>query len=259
MTLPLPSSSPFPNPASPAADLNTVALLSRLARRRPGLLAVLVLLVGACVGWVCVQDHVSLGDVKQVQAVFAARYAAHPVGVTLLYMATFICLTALCLPGAALLLVMAGASFGLIGGTLVALLASTVGATLTLLASRHLFRRSVEARFTDRLQVINAGLQREGAFYLLSLRLLPVIPFVPVNLLCGVTRMSTWSFFWVSLLGMLPGTAAYVNAGVQVGRIDSLDKVFTPGMLGALVVLAAMPWSARWALKRWQQRARPKA
>lgn len=249
----------YSDPTLPAAKVSTVALLVRLVRRRPLVAAVLTLLVSACIGWACVQQQISLGDVKQVQAAFAARYAAHPVTVTLLYVATFTCLTALCLPGAALLLLMAGASFGLVWGTVVALLASTVGATLTLLASRHLFRRAIEARFADRLAMVNAGLQREGGFYLLSLRLLPVIPFVPVNLLCGVTRMSAWSFFWVSLLGMLPGTAAYVNAGVQVGRIDSLDMIFTPAMFGALVVLAGMPWAARWALSLWRRWSGQKA
>lgn len=254
-----PASSPSPVLALPAANVSAAALLISMARKRPCLIAALVLLGSACFWWVCVQEQISLGSVKQVQAVFAAQYAARPVAVTLLYAATFTGLTALCLPGAALLLLMAGASFGLVWGTAVALLASTAGATLTLLASRHLFRRATEAHFADRLQVINAGLQREGIFYLMSLRLLPVIPFVPVNLLCGVTRMSAWSFFWVSFLGMLPGTAAYVNAGVQVGRIDSLDMIFTPGMFGALVVLATLPWGIRWILERWRQQSGKKA
>ncbi len=159
---------------------------------------------------------------QSAQAAFLAYYAAYPVLVGLGYFAVFTLMTALCLPGAAPLMLLGGASFGLAWGSVLATLASTTGASLTMLAARHLLRQRVESRFAERLDRLNQGLQRQGPLYLLSLRLLPVIPFVPLNLASGLTRLPLWTFFWVSALGMLPGTALYVLAGTQVHRVADL-------------------------------------
>lgn len=203
----------------------------------------------ACLWLLSMQQYMTLAELKQAQAAFAEQHQAQPVQTTLLYFAGFTLLTALCLPGASVLMLVAGASFGLVWGSVVAVLASTAGATLTMLASRHLLRSRMEARYSRRLGEVNRGLENGGALYLLSLRLLPVIPFVPLNLLCGLTRLPLAVFFMASLVGMLPGTVVYVNAGVQLGALGSVGDVFTPGLLGALLLLGLLPLATQAALR----------
>lgn len=186
----------------------------------------------------------SLSNVKLAQKAFAGWYAQEPLMVTLLYAGVFTLLTALCLPGAAVLMLMAGASFGLAWGTVVATLASTLGATLTMLAMRHGLNAWAQVRFATRLEQLNDGLGREGAYYLLSLRLLPVIPFVPLNLLSGFTKLHPWTFFWISALGMLPGTALYVNVGVSLSEVESLETLFSGEVFVAIMALGLLPLAA---------------
>lgn len=218
-------------------------------RMRHSLFIVVVLAVLgvalACLWKTGLYQHVSLTDLKEAQTAFAAHHAAQPVMTTLLYFACFTLLTACCLPGAAVLMLVAGASFGLVWGSAVAVMASAVGATLTLLASRHLLRSRIEARYGNMLATVNEGLADGGALYLLSMRLLPVIPFVPLNLLCGLTRLPLPMFFVTSLIGMLPATAVYVNAGVQLGTVGSLGDLLTPNLFGALVLLGLLPLATR--------------
>jgi uncharacterized membrane protein YdjX (TVP38/TMEM64 family) len=122
-----------------------------------------------------------------------------------------------------------GALFGFWPALVVVSFASTIGATLAFWVSRFLLRDSVQARFGDRLRAVNAGIEKEGAFYLFSLRLVPIFPFFVINLVMGLTPMRTVTFCWVSQVGMLPGTAVYVNAGTQLGRIESLAGILAPG------------------------------
>ena len=191
-------------------------------------------------------DHYfSLAFIKQSQAEFIQRYQGHPVLVTLAFFVVYVTITALSLPGAAIMTLASGASFGLVWGTLVVSFASTLGATLAMLAARTLLRDSIERRFAKRLAEVNKGVAQEGAFYLFSLRLLPVIPFFALNLLMGLTSMKTWTFFWVSQLGMFAGTAAYVYAGTEIARIDSLRSILSPGLLGALALLGIFPLVAK--------------
>jgi pyruvate/2-oxoglutarate dehydrogenase complex dihydrolipoamide dehydrogenase (E3) component/membrane protein DedA with SNARE-associated domain len=153
----------------------------------------------------------------------------------------------------------AGASFGLWWGTLVVSLASTLGATLAMLAARYVLRDSIQTRFGRKLADVNRGIEREGAFYLFTLRLLPVIPFFALNLLMGLTRMKTWTYFWVSQVGMFAGTVAYVNAGTQLAKIDSLRGILSPALLGSFVLLGLLPLLLKKfldALKRRQVYAR---
>jgi len=168
-----------------------------------------------------------------IQDAFLAYFAAYPVLVGLGYFVVFALVTALCLPGAAALMLLGGASFGLAWGSVLATLASTTGASLTMLAARHLMRERVETRWASRLLTLNQGLQRHGLLYLLSLRLLPVVPFVPLNLASGLTRLPFWRFFWVSALGMLPGTALYVYAGTHVHRLAELPDWWAASGLAA--------------------------
>jgi len=183
----------------------------------------------------------SFDDVHGALAALQGYYLAYPLLSMLGFFALFTLLTACCLPGAAVLMLLAGASFGLVWGSVLAVLASTTGATLTMLASRHALRERVTARLGGRLQGLNHGLQRDGAVYMLSLRLLPVIPFVVLNLLSGLSCLPTRTFFWASALGMLPATVLYVNAGLQLAQVHSLDGLLSAPALGALAALGLLP------------------
>ena len=183
----------------------------------------------------------SLASIKESQQTFDSLYRAKPVLVTLVFFSIYVVITALCMPGAAILMLVAGASFGLAWGTMVVSLASTLGATLTMLLGRYVFQSSIEKRFSAKLADVNRGIESEGAFYLFTLRMLPLIPFFALNLLMGLTKMKTWTFFWVSQLGMLAGTVAYVNAGTEIAKIDSLAAILSPGLLASFVLLGLLP------------------
>ncbi|MBY0465609.1 MAG: FAD-dependent oxidoreductase, partial [Burkholderiales bacterium] len=185
--------------------------------------------------------YFSLAFVKDSQAQLAAMYGQRPLSVTLVFFAVYVLITALSLPGAAIMTLAAGAIFGLVWGTVVVSFASTLGATLAMLAARYVLQDSIQARFGRKLADVNKGIDKEGAFYLFTLRLLPVIPFFALNLLMGLTRMKTWTFFWVSQVGMFAGTVAYVNAGTQLAKIDSLRGILSPALLGSFVTLGLLP------------------
>ena len=206
-------------------------------------LAVIALLVLAVVAFFVfdLSRFFSLAYIKESQASFIAVYEQRPVMVTLVFFAVYVAITALSLPGAAIMTLASGASFGLVWGTIVVSFASTMGATLAMLAARTVLRDAIEKRFGKRLAEVNKGVDKEGAFYLFTLRLIPAIPFFALNLLMGLTRMKTWTFFWVSQVGMFAGTVAYVYAGTEIGKIDSLRSVLSPGLLGAFVLLGIFP------------------
>ena len=191
-------------------------------------------------------NHVlSLDYLKARLADFQELKAASPVAVAAAFFALYVLVTAASLPGAVFLTLGAGALFGLGEALLLASFASSLGATLAFLTARYLFRQSVEARFGDRLKTINDGLKKDGAFYLFTLRLLPVVPFFLINLLMGLTAFPVRTFYWVSQVGMLAGTAVYVNAGTQIAHIESLKDVASPGLLGSLIALGIFPWFVR--------------
>jgi pyruvate/2-oxoglutarate dehydrogenase complex dihydrolipoamide dehydrogenase (E3) component/uncharacterized membrane protein YdjX (TVP38/TMEM64 family) len=183
----------------------------------------------------------SLTFIKEQQSSFAALYDERPVFVTVVFFAIYVAITALSLPGAAIMTLAAGASFGLIWGTVVVSVASTLGATLAMLAARYLLRDSIQNRFGKKLAEVNKGIEKEGGFYLFTLRLVPLIPFFALNLLMGLTKMKTWTFFWVSQVGMFAGTVAYVNAGTEIAKIDSLRSILSPGLIGSFVLLGLLP------------------
>lgn len=165
-----------------------------------------------------------------------------------IFFAAYIAITSVSVPGAAVMNLVGGAVFGVFWGTLLASFASSLGATAAFLSSRFLFRDALRRRFGERLSAIDAGLQREGAFYLFGLRLLPVFPYVLVNLLMGLTPIRTRVFYAVSQLGMLPATLVYANAGTQIATIGSLAEVLSPGLIGSLVLLGIFPLLARYAV-----------
>lgn len=184
-----------------------------------------------------------------------ARRDAHPVVFAASYFLIYVVATALSVPGAAVLTLAGGALFGLLWGTVIVSFASTVGATGAFLVSRFLLHDYVQARFGEKLRTINEGIARDGAFYLFTLRLIPLLPFFLVNLLLGLTKMPVRTYFWVSQVGMLAGTLVYVNAGTQLARIDTPSGILSPEIIGAFTLLGLFPFLAR-ALGRWLQRRR---
>lgn len=189
--------------------------------------------------------YLSLDFFKSQQAAIDAYYQSHPWQTVGAFFAIYVVVTALSLPGAALMTLIAGALFGLVTGTVIVSFASSLGATLAFLASRFLLRDSVQAKFGDKLKAINTGVEKEGGFYLFTLRLVPAFPFFVINLVMGLTPIKTWTFYWVSQVGMLAGTIVFVNAGTQISKIDSLKGILTPEIIGSFLLLAVFPWIAK--------------
>jgi pyruvate/2-oxoglutarate dehydrogenase complex dihydrolipoamide dehydrogenase (E3) component/uncharacterized membrane protein YdjX (TVP38/TMEM64 family) len=196
----------------------------------------------------------SLEYIRGAREDFAALYQTHPLQVVGAFFAVYVAVTALSLPGAAIMTLLAGAIFGLWIGTLVVSFASSLGATLAMLVSRYMLRDSVKSKFGARLADIDKGIERDGAFYLFTLRLVPVFPFFVINLLMGLTAMKAATFYWVSQLGMLAGTLVYVNAGTQLAQIRSLQGILSPGLVGSFVLLGLFPLVARRIIDALQRR-----
>ncbi|WP_231727463.1 MULTISPECIES: FAD-dependent oxidoreductase [unclassified Sphingomonas] len=187
----------------------------------------------------------TLESLKRSQSEFAGYYERSPLTVIAVFFLVYVAVTGASLPGAAILTLAAGALFGLVLGTVIVSFASSIGATLAFLASRYLFRDLVRARFGDRLRAIDAGVARDGAFYLFTLRLVPAFPFFLVNLLMGLTTIRVGTFYLVSQAGMFAGTAVFVNAGTQLAAIESLAGIASPGLIASFVALGIFPWIAR--------------
>ena len=199
-------------------------------------------------------QYLSLDYLKASQATFNELYQAHQMIVIAAFMGVYIAVTALSLPGAAVLTLASGAMFGLVVGTVVVSFASTIGATLACIVSRYLLRDWVQGKFGDKLRTINAGIETEGAFYLFTLRLVPIFPFFVINLLMGLTRMRLSTFFWVSQIGMLAGTIVYVNAGRELAKIDSLAGILSPGLLISFAVLGLFPITVKKLLGAYKRK-----
>lgn len=187
----------------------------------------------------------TLDFIKQSQERFAELYKTQPALVIGSFFAIYVAVTALSLPGAAIMTLAGGAIFGLVVGTTIVSFASTLGATLAFWVARFALGESVQKKFGARLAEINKGVEKEGAFYLFTLRLVPLVPFFVINLLMGLTKMKTLTFFWVSQIGMFLGTIVFVNAGTQLAKIDSLKGILSPGLLGSFVLLGVFPIIAK--------------
>ncbi len=239
-----------------AQRLNSTKTITQgyvVSTRKIFLLVVLVAGIGAFFAF-DLGRFLSLDYLKLSQAAFADLYAQHPWQVAAAYFAIYVTATALSLPGAAIITLAGGAIFGLLWGTVIVSFASTIGATLAFLVSRFILRSTVESRFGQRLAEINRGVEKDGAFYLFTLRLIPVVPFFLINLLMGLTRMKAFTFYWVSQIGMLAGTLVYVNAGTQLARLDSLQGILSPALLGSFVLLGIFPLIARRIVEAVQKR-----
>ena len=190
-------------------------------------------------------SYLTLQGMKDSLDTFQSQIAQNPVLSMGVFFAIYVAVTALSLPGAAILTLAAGALFGLVQGLVIVSFASSVGATLAFLVSRFILRDTVRNKFKEKLKKIDEGVEKQGAFYLFTLRLVPVFPFFLINLLMGLTSLKTWTFYWVSQVGMLAGTAVYVNAGTQLAQIDSLSGIVSPGLIFSFVLLGIFPWIAK--------------
>ena len=190
-------------------------------------------------------SYLTLEGMKGSLDTFKSQIADNPVLSIGVFFAIYVAVTALSLPGAAILTLAAGALFGLVQGLVIVSFASSVGATLAFLVSRFILRDTVRNKFKEKLKKIDEGVEKQGAFYLFTLRLVPVFPFFLINLLMGLTSLKTWTFYWVSQIGMLAGTAVYVNAGTQLAQIDSLSGIVSPGLIFSFVLLGIFPWIAK--------------
>lgn len=198
----------------------------------------------------------SLDYLKASRDGFLSLYDHHPVLVLGTYFLIYVAVTALALPAATVVTLAGGALFGLWVGVVVVSFASTLGAALAFLISRYLLRDWVQQKFGDRLGRVNRGIEEEGAFYLFTLRLVPVFPFFVINTVIGLTPMRLFTYTWVSQLGMFPATVVYVNAGKELGRLDSLSGLLSPSLLIAFTLLGLFPLAARKLLGWYQQRRR---
>lgn len=196
-------------------------------------------------------------DLEQYLSVtfFQSLYEQNPIETALIFFCIYVAVTALSLPGAALMTLVAGVIFGLLHGTILVSFASTIGATLAFLLSRTLLHDWVQNHFASYLKTINKGIRQEGDFYLFTLRLIPAIPFFVINLVMGLTPMRVGRFFIVSQVGMLPGTLVYVGAGASLTQVEelSIKGVLQPEIIVAFVLLGIFPWLAKAAISRWQQ------
>jgi uncharacterized membrane protein YdjX (TVP38/TMEM64 family) len=211
------------------------------------LLAVIVILIGLFFIF-DLQQFFTLEYFQAQRAVLVDFYHAHPWQTALIFFAIYVIVTGLSLPGATLLTLIAGAIFGLLVGTIIVSFASTLGATLAFILARYLFKEAVQNRFKQQLVSINRGIEKDGAFYLFALRLVPAFPFFAINLAMALTPLKTWTFYWVSQIGMLAGTLVYVNAGMQLGQLESLSGILSPALLVSFALLGLFPLIAKKAL-----------
>ena len=206
-------------------------------------------------------SYLTLDSLKSQQAAFEAYYQENTALTLGAYFAAYVIATALSLPGATILTLAGGALFGLWVGIGMVSISSTVGATLAFLASRYIFGASVQSKYKDKLRTINQGIKEEGAFYLFSMRLMPIFPFFLINGLMGLTPMKVTTYFFASMLGMLPGTAVYVNAGTALAGINSLSDILSPSLIASFLALGIFPLVVKWLLKSFkaprQQRRGP--
>jgi len=204
-------------------------------------LVLLLLLAAALFIYFDLGRFLTLEYIKESQASFQQLYQQHRFSVIAVYMFVYIVVTALSLPGAAVMTLAGGGFFGLVSGTIIVSISSTIGATCACLASRFILRDWVQSKFGDKLSAINSGIEKEGAFYLFSLRLIPIFPFFVINLLMGLTKMPIVTYFWVSQVGMLPATIVYVNAGKELAKIESIAGIASPTLLISFALLGLFP------------------
>ena len=221
--------------------------------KKLSLLGLVILLVALFIA-LDLGRFLSLAYLKDSQSSFTTLFQDKPLTVGVTYFAIYLLVAAMSLPGAAILTLAGGAVFGFWWGLLLVSFASCLGATVSFLAARYLLRETLEQRFAKRLSDINRGIEKDGAFYLFTLRLIPVVPFFVINLVMGLTHMKTLTFYAVSQVGMLAGTAVYVNAGTQLAQLNSLRGILSPGLLLSFALLGLFPLAAKKVVDAVQRR-----
>jgi len=206
-------------------------------------IAILIVIVGLVVAVKVfrLDQYLTLSYLKGSLDTLKALYENHSLMVIAGYFVIYVLTNSLSLPGASLLGLAGGALFGFWTATLVVSFASTIGATLACLVSRFFLRDWIQSRFGDRIAKVNEGVEKEGAFYLFTLRLIPGFPFWMINLAMGLTKMSLFKFYWVSQIGMLPGTMVFVNAGTELAKIESVRGIFSPGLIISFALIGIFP------------------
>ncbi len=227
---------------------------------KPIVLGVFALL--AILAYLQLGDSLTLQSLAEQESALRAYQRVQPMLVYAVAFVLYVAITGLSLPGAAALTIAFGWFFGVVQGVIIVSFASTSGATLSFLMSRYVFRDTIQSKFGDKLQSFNAALERDGAFYLFSLRLVPAVPFFVINLVMGLTPVRLRTFWWVSQLGMLPGTAVYVYAGATVPDLQTLSDnglggIVSPELLAAFVLLGVFPLAVQWIVGRMRSRAEP--
>ena len=210
-------------------------------------LIIVVLVVGLNFG-----QHLTLDNAKLKQAELSSFIESNFFMAIALYFVSYVAITALSIPGAAVVTLLGAALFGFWISLALVSFASTIGATLAFLSSRYLLRDWVQKKFGNKLTAVNKGVEKDGPFYLFSLRIIPVFPFFLINLLMGLTPISTIRFYLVSQLGMLPGTAVYLNAGTQLAQIDSLAGIVSPAVLLSFALLGIFPIIVKWIMNKFK-------
>lgn len=218
-----------------------------------------VIAVGAVIAFFLfgAQNHIDFETLQRSREWLAAAQGEHPWRLAFTFLGILIGVVVLSLPLLTVMTLAAGAIFGVVEGTVLMSFGSAIGATLVMLATRFVFKDEVRRHFGKRLQKIDAGIERDGAFYLLNIRLVPIFPFFLVNLLMGLTHIRVRTYYWVTQLGMLAGTAVYVNAGTRIASAHSARGLVSIPMIVSLALLAVLPFASRWIIKRvrhWRHR-----
>ncbi len=208
---------------------------------------VAVLVAAVATAWFAFDLHqyFSFYYIQSQQAAWQQAVNDNPLLVAGIFFLVYVLVTALSLPGAAVMTLAGGGLFGLLWGTVLISFASTIGATLAFLLARFVARDWVQQRFSEQLATINKGIETEGGFYLFSLRLIPAFPFFLINIVMALTPIKAWQFYWISQVGMLAGTIAYVNAGTQLAQLDSMEGILSPTLILSFVALGLLPLVAK--------------
>lgn len=194
--------------------------------------------------------HLDFETLQRSREWLSVEQGSHPWRLAFAYLGLLIAIVALSLPGLTIMTLAAGAIFGVIEGTVLVSFGSAIGATLVMLATRFVFKDALRRRFQHRLHKVDAGIERDGAFYLLNIRLVPIFPFFLVNLLMGLTHIPVFTYYWVTQVGMLAGTLVYVNAGTRIAAVRSARELVSLPMIVSLALLAVLPWFSRWIIRR---------
>lgn len=212
-------------------------------------LVIIILVIAGGLIYLGPEKYLNLEFIKSRLDLLVDYRESNPGTTALLFSGIYIAVTAASIPGALVLTLLGGAIFGFIAGTAIVLVSATIGATIAFLVARYLFDDIVQKKMGDRLAKIRESFRREGALYLFSMRLVPVIPFFAINLLMGLTSIRTTTFFVASLIGMAPGTMVFINAGTQLARLDSLKGLLSPSLIASFILLAVFPYLAKYLLK----------